>query len=1106
MRTRSQQASPGGFVSLDENAPRRTRSAKNAAQQEPATSEQPPTRSKSQRAPKKTTTTTTTKKSTAKAQTRKATTTKRTTRQSTRKTDQPVSNEDAQTTHTEEDFATDNTTAEKNTPREVPETVDPTPASSENENPDRESLPHVSHPFMVPQPPKESQEIDCFDGPDPRGIGAASCLKSLIDELSSVGSPLSERSKTPSWTSEDGTEAALAPRPAQESGATNVETSTTTERVSLPTPAAEERTVEPPAEPTVAEPRGVAIVTSSEQFNTVSSASAAGSGGVVVVEDERVGALIASFARLSLDDLAPRSSNEAAATLMESTTASFGEPVEPAHVTRRSLRASRQEWILGWAQQVPSTGYFHPITGQLVEGPAASVELVGDPASNRGPPTRRIGVRDYILRRRRREVQVMSPLQEEPQSSPGPGSRAVALNAVPPRGIRAQRAQNTKRLTKPPVTRKRARTESSDEEAPGPQTPAANKRRNLGPPGSTPYRPATRPRSLTANITPYSERLRRRAAEKDGRIHSTSLRVSQLLAQQEADRRRQAAESSAPPCSELPRTTFDFSLDDAHETSQGQEQSQSLQEQSSTPQPPATPERQSGWNIRGLLNSVPRTFTRILPSFRRTPEPTQVQAPPEPSSERISRTQPPQSSSISQSQAQNSRRSSEEPPQKRRRKSWSLFAQPFDRSLYLGDIPKKDSATSSSAPLESRPVAKLSAEATTPQESATSDAKKDVAAEGEDSRGRETEEQKQKKRKRSPSPDVIPNPPGCSYGLDLDYFCYSSESEDEQEPPLPRTEPNKFGRLTRTAVRGALRSERHSSKKVRFDASPEDTPSKLRLRARATDPYRGRHFIGMGNDSEIATPDSPTPAPHAADESSSRRPGFVPNVQGTFQLDYDAFSDDSDSSGASASANVSASAPIPAPSSATVTQASISESVPSTESRQTPRQAAPAPSTPAKIDEEALARARSQAEKYKPKTPSGLRTASRYSSPMTATPDTVSAPVIAPAITPTPSTSQTAPASAPEPEQQTTEDFGDDEFAREAQWLYENCPSGDLNDLVWPQPITYEEEGFSPEVIDLVNEIWDPSTVDYAYTNIWTPGLDAFKRELETGASEAAQA
>ncbi|OJJ75905.1 hypothetical protein ASPBRDRAFT_26431 [Aspergillus brasiliensis CBS 101740] len=1101
MRTRSQQASPGGFMSLDDEraAPRRTRSARNTAQQESATSEQPPTRSKSQRAPKKTTTTA--KKPTAKAQTRKTTTTKRATRQSTRKTDKSVSNEDDHSTHMEEDFATDTTTAEKTSPKEDPETANSTPALSENENRDSEFLPSVT-PLLVPYTPKESQDIDCFDSPDPRGTAAASCLESFLAELSSVGSPLSERSKTPSWASEDGTEAALAPRSVQESGATHVETSATTEKVSAPTPAAQERTFEPPAEPTVAEPRGVTFVTSSEQFNTVSLASAAGSGGVPVAEDEQVGALIASFAKLSLDDLAPRSSNEAAATLMGSTTASLGEPVEPAHVVRRRLRAFRQEWVRGWAQQVPSTGYFHPITGQLVEGPSASVELAGDPASNRGPPTRRIGVRDYILRKRRREVQVMSPLQEEPQCSPGSSSRAAALNAVSPRGIRGKRAPKTMRLTNAPVTRKRARAES-DEEAQGPQTPAANKRRNLGPPGSTPYRPATRPRSLTANITPYSERLRRRAAERDGRIHSTALRVSQLLAQQEADRRRQAAESSAPPCSELPRTTFDFTLDNTHENNQGQEQAQSLQEQSSTPQPPATPERRSGWNLRRLFNSVPRGFTRILPSFRRTPERTQVQVAPQPSSERINRTQPPESPSVSQSQAQNSRRSSEQPPQKRRRKSWSLFPQPFDRSLYLGDIPKKDSAPPSTAPSVSRPVGKPSTEERIPQESATSDAQKDVAPERKDAPELEAEQQKQKKRKRSPSPEVIPNPPGCSYGLDLDYFCYSSESEEEQELPQPRT-----GRLTKTAVRGALRSERQSSKKVRFDASPEDTPSKLRLRARATDPYRGRHFIGMGNESEIAAPESPTPAPHAADESSSRRPGFVPNVQGTFQLDYDAFSDDSDSSGASASANVSA--PTHAPSSPTVTRASISESVfssvPSTESRQTPRQAAPAPSTPAKIDEEALARARSQAEKYKPKTPSGLRTASRYSSPLTFTPDTVSAPAPAPAITPTPPTSQTAPAPAPKPEQQSIEDFGDDEFAREAQWLYENCPSGNLSDLVWPQPVSYEEQDFSPEVIGLVNEIWDPSTVDYAYTNIWTPGLEAFKRELESGASEAAHA
>ena len=153
---------------------------------------------------------------------------------------------------------------------------------------------------------------------------------------------------------------------------------------------------------------------------------------------------------------------------------------------------------------------------------------------------------------------------------------------------------------------------------------------------------------------------------------------------------------------------------------------------------------------------------------------------------------------------------------------------------------------------------------------------------------------------------MIPNPPGCSYGLDLDYFCYSSESEEEQELTQSRTEQRKPDHSAKAAVRSALRSERPSSKKVRFDASPENTPSKLRLRARATDPYHGRHFIGMGNDSDAVAPESPS-ASHVSDGSPSRT-GFVPNLQGTFQLDYDAFSDDSELSGSS-------SAKAPAPSS-----------------------------------------------------------------------------------------------------------------------------------------------------------------------------------------------
>lgn len=194
-------------------------------------------------------------------------------------------------------------------------------------------------------------------------------------------------------------------------------------------------------------------------------------------------------------------------------------------------------------------------------------------------------------------------------------------------------------------------------------------------------------------------------------------------------------------------------------------------------------------------------------------------------------------------------------------------------------------------------------------------------------RGREstknnaTETQK-KKRKRSPSPDVIPNPVGCSYGMDLDYFCYSSEDEDEAEPAVPQTEPRKADTLGKTALRNLAQTERPASKKVRFDASPEDTPSKRR--ARATDPYNGAHFIGMGGpqtSSAPATPTPTTPTPESRLIDPRQRPGFIPNRSGTFELDYDAFSDDSDSSG-------SESPSVPAPAADTTPPISTQPDIP----------------------------------------------------------------------------------------------------------------------------------------------------------------------------------
>ena len=129
------------------------------------------------------------------------------------------------------------------------------------------------------------------------------------------------------------------------------------------------------------------------------------------------------------------------------------------------------------------------------------------------------------------------------------------------------------------------------------------------------------------------------------------------------------------------------------------------------------------------------------------------------------------------------------------------------------------------------------------------------------------------------------------------------------------------------------------------------------------------------------------------------------------------------------------------------------------------------PSTPAAtVDDEALAKVRSLAEKHKPKTPSRLRTASRYSSPMTITPDAriESAPV---------------------------EDFGDDEFAQDAQWLYEHCPSGDLTKFQWPDRQGYQESlEISQTAIDILAKVWNDSEADEAH-NLFCQGFEEFKQQ-----------
>ncbi|KAB8259151.1 hypothetical protein BDV32DRAFT_124614 [Aspergillus pseudonomiae] len=629
------------------------------------------------------------------------------------------------------------------------------------------------------------------------------------------------------------------------------------------------------------------------------------------------------------------------------------------------------------------------------------------------------------------------------------------------------------------LNRKRAHEETSDEDRTAPVTPAANKRRNLGPPGSTPFANRRTPlsRRIQTRAAPFSARLARREAEKHGRIESTLFRLPDYLRQLEADRQK-AEKAPSSPSPQLPQTTFDFTMEPSLPTNQSSADESSALQEPSTPgrNTPETPQR--GWNLRGLLSSVPRSFSRLLP-FGRPSESSQDQSTFEPSSERITRTRSfdPESAGP-QTEGRSRWRLSEgpsQPPKKRARNlSYSLFPAPIDRSLYLGDIPKPSTVRPEAAAPESHRTEQAQVQKPERQQTAASSAQ---AEERETSQA--SSDAEQRKRKRSPSPDVIPNPAGSSYGLDLDYFCYSSESEDEvAETPSKQSERKKVDGLAKSVARSALRTDRQSSKKVRFDASPEDTPSKLRSRARSTDPYRGTHFVGMGND-------SPTPSART-EQPSPRNPGFVPNTQGTFQLDYDVVLDDSETTGLSSSTNVTASSPSQAVREEDGRASAQHEGhdAQSPASRHTSRAHL---STPGKVDEEALARVRSQAEKYKPKTPSGLRTASRYASPLTATPDTVASD----------HTTKKSDLIAKSGKVDEPENFGDDEFARDAEWLYQNCPSGDLSQLKWPAKQSYEESlGVSSTSMKLLATIWDDSEIEPAYL-AFRQSFEEFKKTLK---------
>ncbi|OAX81438.1 hypothetical protein ACJ72_04220 [Emergomyces africanus] len=586
-------------------------------------------------------------------------------------------------------------------------------------------------------------------------------------------------------------------------------------------------------------------------------------------------------------------------------------------------------------------------------------------------------------------------------------------------------------------SRKRPRRDSSDDD----DLRSSKKRRDVG--------TSSIARHRQRRVTPYAERSRRRAVESQGRIDKTLFRIPQLIAQNKADRDTTNKAGDAD-VDEPAWDVLNQMRADAAELSD--------QERPRTPPAPETPTRT--WGIRGLLNSVPRSLSKLIPTFglspARTESSTGVLSTPRDVARGPAPSTPPTSTS-------NQGEESEQPEQSQdfEHLTYSLFPQPLDRLQLLGtspDVPYPRKGVCKALEPEANPTKQTESNKMQP---ATNNIHSNIA----NSNNHTHDSSKNPRKRKHYIPEPIPNPPGTSYGMDLRYFVDSSLSEPDDDS-LPEgiavldTEHGSTPISVReqAAIRGILRGP----KRVRFDASPENTPSKLRLRDPGPQNIDDDHHITKRQNSPLSKMAYPTDisSKHSSGETSTPTPPanaqcttseslmdpqprppsppiIRPNPFGTYCLDYDMFSDDDDSYeeeleteqvAASSGAAITASQVKVSSSQADGLAISSSQQKPlatheRAESRsgsqaltlspeaapvgsQTPQPAAVAnnwtqpppprptpahaslpsqPTTP--IDADAVAKLRSQAEKYKPKLPSGLRASRRYSSSPVSAPD-----------------------------------------------------------------------------------------------------------------------
>jgi hypothetical protein len=356
------------------------------------------------------------------------------------------------------------------------------------------------------------------------------------------------------------------------------------------------------------------------------------------------------------------------------------------------------------------------------------------------------------------------------------------------------------------------------------------------------------------------------------------------------------------------------------------------------------------------------------------------------------------------------------------------------------------------------------------------------------------------KRKRAPSPDVIPNPPGCSYGLDLDYFTYSDDEIEEAEE-YSRREREREAAAAAAKSTVSAPTARPPEKRARF-LPPEPESSNFRSQTTSTATqthwqpptpagwarptttvYNGQMFQG--------TPTNRFPQSHVsqpaqqpvAQPSPMRMPAQQPVLQSRVEQPAQQIIQQP-------LQQPSVQAPMQQQTQQIFQQQRATGALSNGVSSEQPRDRSMTAVTKQNVSDEtthlppikpmsAAARGQPVTERSRPKTPSRLRNPI----PLSSSPASQASPA------------QNLTAMHQHDQEDLMQVFGDDEHGRQAFELYQSCPSGDLSKVHWPS--------FDPLPANNIQQTTRLTSVSAeqqrASRNSFQKSFEQFQNELDQG-------